>query len=99
MEQQSAGMIASFFPFILIFIVFYFLLIRPQQKQRKEHEEMLKTLAKNDEVVTTGGVHGTIVNVKETTVVLRIDDNAKLEIEKYAVAQIKKKRSAAEAAQ
>ncbi len=99
MEQQSAGMMASFFPFILIFVVFYFLLIRPQQKQRKEHEKMLKTLAKNDEVVTNGGIHGTIVNVKDTTVVLRIDDNAKLEIEKSAVAQIKKKRSTSEVTQ
>ena len=75
MEQQSANPLISFLPLILIFVVFYFLLIKPQQKQKKEHEGMLKALAKNDEVVTSGGIHGTVINVKDTSVVLRIDDN------------------------
>lgn len=96
MEQQAVNPIASFLPLVLIFVVFYFLLIRPQQKQRKQHEEMVKSLGKNDEVVTNGGIHGTIINVKETTVVLRVDDNAKLELEKQSIAVVKKKRSVEE---
>ncbi len=97
MEGQAVNPIASFLPLILIFVVFYFLLIQPQQKQKKQHEQMIKNLGKNDEVVTSGGIHGTILNVKETTVVLRVDDNAKLEVEKYSIAAVTKKRSGEEA--
>lgn len=97
MEGQAANPIASFLPLILIFVVFYFLLIQPQQKQKKQHEQMIKNLGKNDEVVTSGGIHGTIINVKDTTLVLRVDDNAKLEVEKYSIAAVTKKRSGEEA--
>jgi preprotein translocase subunit YajC len=96
MEQQAANPIVSFFPLILIFVVFYFLMIRPQQKQKKEHEEMLKGLAKNDEVITNGGIHGTVINVKEGSVVLRVDENTKIEVEKYAIAFTTKKRTGEE---
>jgi len=96
MEQQGANAIASFLPLVLIFVVFYFLLIKPQQKQKKDHAEMVKNLAKNDEVVTSGGIHGTIVNVKETSVVLRVDDSAKIEVDKYAIAYTTKKRTGEE---
>jgi len=84
--------IASLMPIIFIFGIFYFLLIRPQQKKQKDHEKMIAELKKNDEVVTSGGVHGTIVNVKDSTFVLRIDDNVKVEINKSAVAYLKKGR-------
>lgn len=97
MEGQAVNPIASFLPLILIFVVFYFLLIQPQRKQKKQHEQMIKNLGKNDEVVTNGGIHGTIMNVKDTTVVLRVDDNAKLEVEKYSIAAVTKKRSGEEA--
>jgi preprotein translocase subunit YajC len=96
MDPQAAGSIGSFIPLILVFVIFYFLLIRPQQKERKRHQEMVKSLAKNDEVVTSGGIHGTIVNVKETSVVLRVDDNAKMEVDKYAISYMIKKRSGEE---
>jgi preprotein translocase subunit YajC len=96
MDPQAAGSIGSFIPLILVFVIFYFLLIRPQQKERKRHQEMVKSLAKNDEVVTSGGIHGTIVNVKETSVVLRIDDNAKMEVDKFAVSYMIKKKSGEE---
>ncbi len=77
-------------PIFFIFFVFYFLLIRPQKKQQKEHQKMLGGLNKNDEVVTTGGIHGVIVNVKDATFVLKVDDNTKIEIEKSAVASLKR---------
>ena len=84
--------IASLMPIIFIFGIFYFLLIRPQQKKQKEHGRMTSELKKNDEVVTNGGIHGTVVNVKDTTLILKIDDNVKIEINKSTVAYLKKSR-------
>ena len=93
--QPQPNPLLSMMPLILIFVVFYFLLIRPQQKKQKEAEAMLKKLEKNDEVVTTGGIHGTIVSVKDTTVTLRIDDNVKIELQKNCVAYLKKQKEGA----
>ncbi len=91
MPQSSAvNPIVQFLPLALIFIIFYFLLIRPQKQKEKEHQKMLGGINKNDEVVTSGGIHGTVVNVKEKTLTLRIDENVKMEIEKSSVAYIKK---------
>ena len=69
MPQSSAAAspLIQFLPLVLIFIIFYFLLIRPQKQKEKEHQKMLAGIDKNDEVVTLGGIHGTIVNVKEKT--------------------------------
>ncbi len=91
-NPQQANAIVSLLPIIFIFGIFYFLLIRPQHKKQKEHENMVSGLKKNDEVVTNGGVHGTVVNVKDTTLTLRVDDNVKIEINKAAVAYLKKSR-------
>ncbi|MBI1976675.1 MAG: preprotein translocase subunit YajC [Candidatus Omnitrophica bacterium] len=88
--NQTAVMIANIVPLIFVFAVFYFLVIRPQQKTRKEHEGMLKGLDKNDEIVTSSGIHGTIVGIKDDTVLLRIADNVKIEIQKSAIASRKK---------
>lgn len=88
--QPAANSLITFFPFIIIIIIFYFLIIRPQKSKEKEHQNMLANLEKNDEVVTSGGIHGTIVNIKEKTIILRIDDNVKIELEKNCVAYIKK---------
>lgn len=89
--NPNAGM-ANIFFLVAVFAIFYFMLIRPQQKQQKKHREMINNLNKNDEVVTLGGVHGTIINVKEKTFVLRIDDNAKMEVDKNAISYIVKAR-------
>ena len=79
---------------LLIFLIFYFIVIRPVRKQEKRREkelkDMLANLAKNDEVVTTGGIHATVANVKDKTVILRIDENVKIEIEKNCIAYSKK---------
>jgi preprotein translocase subunit YajC len=66
------------------------LIIRPQRQREKEHQKVLQNLSKNDEIVTTGGIHGTVVNVKDKTVVVRVDDNVKLEVEKNCVAFVGK---------
>jgi preprotein translocase subunit YajC len=89
-QSSSVSPLVQFFPLVLIFIIFYFLLIRPQKQKEKEHQKMLTGIDKNDEVVTLGGIHGTVVNVKEKTLILRIDENVKMEIEKNSVAYIKK---------
>ena len=70
--------------------VWYFLVIRPQSAKQKEHLKMVDALAKNDEIVTAAGIHATVVNVKEKTLVVRIDENVKMEIDKSAVAYKKK---------
>jgi len=89
-QVPQVNQIANLFPLVFIFIIFYFLLIRPQKAKEKEHQKMLGNLNKNDEAVTSSGIHGTIVNVKDKTVILRIDDNVKIEIEKNSIAYIKK---------
>jgi len=93
MQPQAANSIMNLVPLVLIFVIFYFMLIRPQRQKEKEQQKMLKALNKNDEVVTSSGLHGTIVNVKEKTVTLRIDDNVKIELERNCVAYVKKPQS------
>ncbi len=90
--QASGSPLISLMPIIVIFIIFYFLLIKPQKKAQADHRKMVSELKKNDEVITSGGIHGTIVNVKENSLVLRVDDNVKIEIQKNAVSTLKKSR-------
>lgn len=72
---------------LLMFVLFYFLLIRPQQKRQKERERMLAALKKGDRVVTIGGLHGTIVDLNDKTVVLRAGDS-RLTFERSAVSVV-----------
>ena len=90
MQPQAVNPLINLLPLIAIFVIFYFLLIRPQKEREKDHQKMISNLNKNDDVVTSAGIHGTIVNVKDKTVILRIDENVKIEIEKSSVAYIKK---------
>ncbi|UCD55272.1 MAG: preprotein translocase subunit YajC [Candidatus Omnitrophota bacterium] len=90
--QQAASPLVSLMPIVIIFVIFYFLLIRPQKKAQEEHKRMVSELKKNDEVITTGGIYGTIVNVKENSLILRIDDNVKIEVQKNAIGTVKKSR-------
>ncbi len=88
---QQTNMLVQFLPLLLIFGIFYFLVIRPEQQKQKAHQETLKNLRKNDEVLTSGGIHGIVVNVKDKTVVLRLDENVRVEFEKDAVISVIKK--------
>lgn len=74
--------------FGLIIVVFYFLMIRPQNKKQKETKKMLESLRKGDRISTIGGMRGTVVSVKEDVVLLRVDDNTKIEFSKSAIAQV-----------
>jgi len=93
-QAQAANPLINLFPLVLIFVIFYFMLIRPQKTKEKEHQQVLKNLNKNDEVVTSSGIHGTVVNVKDKTITLRIDENVKVEMDKSCVAYIKKPQGA-----
>ena len=84
----TGSFITSIIPFAAIILIFYFLIIRPQNKKRKETEKMLSTLKKGDKVVTIGGIHGTVQNVKESTVIIKVDDNVKLEFLRSAVSSV-----------
>jgi preprotein translocase subunit YajC len=74
--------------FAAIFAIFYFLLIRPQQKQKREREAMLRAVKKGDRVVTTGGLHGTVVAINEQTVSLKIADQVRVELDRAALGRI-----------
>jgi preprotein translocase subunit YajC len=75
-------------PFGLIILVFYFLIIRPQNKKQKETQAMLASLRKNDRVTTIGGIRGVVQAVKDDTVVVKVDDNVKLELNKSAISAV-----------
>ena len=72
---------------LLMFGAIYFLMIRPQQKQQRDLAKLQQGLKKNDEVVTTGGIHGTVVNVKDSLVTLRVDDNVRIDVDKSAISR------------
>ena len=91
----APGPMAMVVPFTLMFLIFYMLVFRPQSKARKEHEQMIKGLKKHDEVVTTGGMFGTIVNVKPESITLRVDENVRVEIEPAAVTRLVKSKAKA----
>lgn len=83
----SADLFAQFLPLILLFVGMWFLIIGPQRKRQKEHDAMLTALKSGDTVVTSGGIFGTITNVKEDRLVLRIADNTKIELAKNFVSK------------
>ena len=82
--------LASFVPIILIFVIMYFLLFRPQMKRQKEQAAMASALKTGDRVVTASGIHGMISNVKDRTVIVKVADNVKLEMEKSAITNVVK---------
>jgi preprotein translocase subunit YajC len=88
----QAGGGSSLLPFLIqvvaIFAIFYFLLIRPQQKQRREREALLGAVKRGDRVVTTGGMHGTVVGLDEHKVTLRVADQVKVEFDRAAIGRI-----------
>lgn len=86
--STTAGFLTTIVPFVLIIVIFYFFLIRPQNKKQKETQKMIDALKKGDKVVTIGGIHGVISSTKEKTVVVKIDDNTKVEFTRSAIASV-----------
>lgn len=82
---EGENPLISFLPLILIVIVFYFFMIRPQTKKAKEAKKFRESLAKGSKVVTVGGIHGKIVDVKDTSVILEVAPNVQVRVEKSAI--------------
>lgn len=85
---EGSGFV-TIMPLLAMFAIFYFLLIRPQQKKQRKHREMLQTLKKGDRVITQGGIHGTVMKVKEDIVVLQIAEQVRVEVAKSAITALK----------
>lgn len=103
LQGGASGGLVGLLPFVLIFVIFYFLLIRPQQKKQRQAQEarqtLLKALKAGDKVVTTGGILGTIVAVREKddTVQLRIAQSVSIEAERSAIARLQDSEKEVEA--
>jgi preprotein translocase subunit YajC len=90
-QAGPAGGIGSFFvPLIFIFIIMYFVMIRPQKKRQQQQQNLIASLKTGDRVVTNAGIHGLISNVKENTVLVKVADNVKIEMEKSAITNVLK---------
>lgn len=83
---EKSNPLMSFLPIILIVVVFYFFMIRPQSKKNKELKKFREALKKGDKVITIGGIHGKVLEVGETTLIIETEGQTKLKIEKSAIA-------------
>jgi len=84
--ELGGSMASAFLPLVAIFVIFYFFLMRPQSKKQKETEKMINSLKKGDKVITIGGIHGVVSSLKEKTVIIKVDDDAKIEFNRSAIA-------------
>lgn len=84
--EQPGSMGGMLIPFGLMFAVMYFLIIRPQQKRQKEHQAMLDAVKKGDRVITSGGLHGVVKEVRDDTLLVKIAENTAVEISRAAIA-------------
>lgn len=80
----------SFIPLVIMFALFYFVLIRPQMKRQKEHAALIKSVKTGDEVIAAGGIYGQIANVKDESVILKIADNVKIEVQRASIITVKR---------
>lgn len=83
---------ASIIYIVALFAILYFLMIRPQQKRQKQHAAMVKSLNVGDGIVTVGGLMGSVVKIKDTTVIVRVADKVNVELLKNAIAQVTEKK-------
>lgn len=90
----AGSSLISMLPFVFIFIIMYYVMLRPQMRRQKEAAKLVAALKTGDRVVTASGIHGLISNVKETTVIVKVADNVKLEMEKSAVTNVVKTNDA-----
>lgn len=88
-QGQGGNPILGMLPFILMFVVLYLLILRPQIKKQKTQQKMIDELKKGDEIVTSGGIHGTILNLKDDVLVVRIAEGVKVELSRSAVSRVK----------
>ncbi|MCL1972804.1 MAG: preprotein translocase subunit YajC [Endomicrobia bacterium] len=87
-EAAGGGSFGAFMPLILIFVFFYLFLLRPQQKKAKEHQQLLNSLKKDDEIITAGGIYGTVVSVKESIVEVKIANGVNIKLSKPSISTV-----------
>lgn len=85
-DGGTSSLISTLVMFGAVILIMYFLMIRPQKKREKEHQNMLKSIQRGDRVVTSAGIHGTVVDIDETTITLQVSDNTRIKFERGAVA-------------
>lgn len=90
----GGGMMSGLLPLLLMFLVFYILLIRPQQKRTKQHKELLDSLKKGDEVITSGGIFGKVTGITENVVTLEVADKVRIKVQRGNVSGMKPKPAA-----
>ena len=87
--EGGGGLIGFLLPLVVIFAIFYFLIMRPQKKRQQEHENMVEALKKGDKIVTIGGIHGTVTQVDDDSVLAQVDaGSTKLRFDKNAIANV-----------
>lgn len=92
--STSGSMITTFITFGAVIAVFYFFILRPQSKKQKDSQKMINEIKKYDKVVTIGGIRGVVQVVKDATIVIKVDDNTKIEFTKNAIATVLDKHEA-----
>jgi len=83
--QEGQSPLMQFLPLVLIVVVFYFFMIRPQMKRQKDLKKFREELKKGDKIVTTGGIYGKIIELNETTLIMEVEGQSRLKIDKVAV--------------
>ncbi|MEL3906481.1 MAG: preprotein translocase subunit YajC [Treponema sp.] len=89
LQQAAAG--GGYIPLLalgLIFVIFYVFIIGPQKKEQRKTQEMIAGVQKGDKIITIGGIHGVISSVKDTTIILKVDENCKLEMNRSAIGAV-----------
>ena len=76
-------------PYVLMFVVLYFLILRPQIKKQKAQQKMISELKKGDKIVTSGGIHGVILNLKDEVISVKIAENVRVEMSRSAVSRVR----------
>ena len=82
------GPIVTILPFVLIFVIMYFMVIRPQQKKAKEHQDLLSKLKRNDEVMTSGGIYGKVVDLKDAVVTIEVAPNVRIRVARAQIGTV-----------
>ena len=95
MDQNAAGpaqpggsFLTAIIPFVLVFVIFYLLIIMPSRKKQKKHQEMVEQLKPGDKIITTGGIHGSVMGVQSDKIEVKIAANVKVNVTKNAIAVI-----------
>ena len=86
--QPSGSFLTAIIPFVLVFVIFYLLIIMPSRKKQKKHQEMVEQLKPGDKIITTGGIHGSVMGVHSDKIEVKISSNVKVDVTKNAIAVI-----------